>query len=78
MIIGWYQWFTWRNRNPTIDVKDIYMLYSTVSSHILKSIADVEGFNTIETLTGFKWIGNKAHELLNDKKHVLFAFEESM
>jgi len=54
------------------------MLYSTVSSHILKSMADVEGFNTIETLTGFKWIGNKAYELLNKKKHVIFAFEESM
>ncbi|CAF1681651.1 unnamed protein product, partial [Adineta ricciae] len=77
-LLGWYQWFTWRNRNPTVDVKDVYMIYSTVSSHILKSIAEVEGFNTIETLTGFKWIGNKAHELLNDKKHVLFAFEESI
>lgn len=54
------------------------MLYSTVSSHILKSIGQVEGFNTIETLTGFKWIGNRAHELLNNNKHVLFAFEESM
>lgn len=54
------------------------MLYSTVSSHILKSMGEVEGFNTIETLTGFKWIGNKCSELLKEKKHVLFAFEESM
>ena len=54
------------------------MLYSTVSSHILKSISEVEGFNAIDTLTGFKWLGNKSHELLNDNKHVLFAFEEAM
>jgi phosphomannomutase len=75
---GWWRWFVWRNQNPTVDVKDVYMLYSTVSSHILKSIGEVEGFNTIETLTGFKWLGNKSYELLNDHKHVLFAFEESM
>ena len=54
------------------------MFDTTVSSHILKSIAEVEGFNTIETLTGFKWLGNKSHELLQDNKHVLFAFEEAM
>jgi phosphomannomutase len=54
------------------------MLYSTVSSHILKSIAEVEGFNTIDTLTGFKWLGNISHELINQNKYVLFAFEEAM
>lgn len=54
------------------------MLYSTVSSHILKSIGQVEGFNTIDTLTGFKWMGNKAHQLFNHNKHVIFAFEEAM
>jgi phosphomannomutase len=75
---GWWRWFVWRNQNPTVDVKDVYMLYSTVSSHILKSIGEVEGFNTIETLTGFKWLGNKSYELLKDHKHVLFALEESM
>jgi phosphomannomutase len=54
------------------------MLYSTVSSHILKSIGEVEGFNTIDTLTGFKWLGNISHELINQNKYVLFAFEEAM
>ncbi|CAF1380804.1 unnamed protein product [Adineta steineri] len=77
-LLGWWRWFTWRNRNPTVDVKDVYMLYSTVSSHILKSIGEVEGFNTIDTLTGFKWLGNRSHELLNDKKHVIFGFEEAI
>ncbi|CAF1577322.1 unnamed protein product, partial [Adineta steineri] len=77
-LLGWWRWFTWRNRNPTVNVKDVYMLYSTVSSHILKSIGEVEGFNTIDTLTGFKWLGNRSHELLNDKKHVIFGFEEAI
>jgi len=54
------------------------MLYSTVSSHILKSIAEVEGFNTIDTLTGFKWLGNKSNELIQQNKHVIFAFEEAI
>ncbi len=31
-----------------------------------------------ETLTGFKWMGNKAHDLMSQGKTVLFAFEESI
>ncbi|CAF1413927.1 unnamed protein product [Adineta ricciae] len=77
-LLGWWRWFTWRNRNPDVNVKDVYMLYSTVSSYILKSIGEVEGFNTIDTLTGFKWLGNRSNELINDKKHALFAFEEAI
>jgi len=81
-------------------VKNAYMLYSTVSSCILKSIAEVEGFmcedvifaffviffscigklcnemKFFQTLTGFKWMGNRAHDLIKDNKHVLFSFEE--
>ena len=38
----------------------------------------VEGFQTVETLTGFKWMGNKGSELQLQGKHVLFAFEEAI
>lgn len=31
-----------------------------------------------ETLTGFKWMGNVATELISDGKAVLFAFEEAI
>ena len=31
-----------------------------------------------ETLTGFKWMGNKADELQKEGKTVLFAFEEAI
>lgn len=54
------------------------MLASTVSSKILRAMAETEGFNFIETLTGFKWMGNKSHELINAGKTILFAFEEAI
>ena len=31
-----------------------------------------------ETLTGFKWMGNRAHELLKQGHDVLFAYEEAI
>jgi phosphoglucomutase / phosphopentomutase len=31
-----------------------------------------------ETLTGFKWMGNKSIELLAEGKTVLFAYEEAI
>lgn len=31
-----------------------------------------------ETLTGFKWMGNVSHDLLQQSKTVLFAFEEAI
>lgn len=54
------------------------MISSTVSSKILKAIAAKEGFNFVETLTGFKWMANKAHELMKQGKKVLLAFEEAI
>ena len=29
-------------------------------------------------MTGFKWMGNKSHELISQGKDVLFAFEEAI
>ena len=57
---------------------DIYMLASTVSSKLLHSMATVEGFHFEETLTGFKWMGNRTHSLLQEGKKVLFAYEEAI
>ena len=37
-----------------------------------------EGFHYEETLTGFKWLGNRALELQQQGFHVLFAFEEAI
>ena len=47
-----------------VDPKDIYMLASTVSSKILNTLTQKIGANFIETLTGFKHMGNRAHTLI--------------
>lgn len=76
--LGWWCWTCWRHKHPDVNLSDLYMMASTVSSKILQAIARKEGFNFIETLTGFKWMGNTADELLHKGKHVLFAFEEAI
>ena len=55
-----------------------YLLNSTVSSQVLKSMAEKDGFNFIDTLTGFKWIGNKAIDLENQGQFVPFGYEEAI
>jgi phosphoglucomutase/phosphopentomutase len=78
-LFGWWLWFNYKQHNQdSNDYKNVYMLYSTVSSNILNSIAQVEGFNCEDTLTGFKWMGNRSVELMRDSKKVLFAFEEAI
>lgn len=78
-LLGWWALECFKFRSPGAnDLKDCYMLASTVSSKLLRAMAKVEGFNFIETLTGFKWMGNKSHELINAGKTVLFAFEEAI
>ena len=54
------------------------MLSSTVSSRFIHFMAKQEGFLHFETLTGFKWLGNKAFELQQQGYNVIFAFEEAI
>lgn len=54
------------------------MLNSTVSSQMIKKMAATENFRYEDTLTGFKWIGNRAIELVNDGWYVPFSFEEAI
>lgn len=77
-LLGWWALECFKFRSPEKDLNDCYMLASTVSTKMLRAMAKVEGFNFIETLTGFKWMGNKSHELINAGKTVLFAFEEAI
>lgn len=58
-MLGWWSIECFKRQNPGKSLADCYMLASTVSSKILRSIAKVEGLNFIETLTGFKWMGEK-------------------
>uniref|UniRef100_A0A669D9C9 Phosphoglucomutase 2-like 1 n=1 Tax=Oreochromis niloticus TaxID=8128 RepID=A0A669D9C9_ORENI len=69
----------WKENHPEpADAQSIYMLATTVSSKILQAFARIEGFHFEETLPGFKWIGNRIHELSKTGSRVIFSFEESI
>jgi phosphoglucomutase/phosphopentomutase len=77
-LLGWWAFYNHKRQHPEQFPGDVYMLASTVSSKMIGSMAQVEGFKFIETLTGFKWMGNQAQELMSQGKTVLFAFEEAI
>ncbi|KRT83839.1 hypothetical protein AMK59_4874 [Oryctes borbonicus] len=78
-LLGWWAWHTYQALASYDSKVEVYMLASTVSSKILRTMSKVDGFKYIETLTGFKWMGNKAHEIMQkNRKKVLFAFEEAI
>lgn len=78
-LLGWWMFFNWKEVHPDpADSQKVYMLATTVSSKILQAFARIEGFHFEETLPGFKWIGNRVHELSKTGNTVLFAFEESI
>lgn len=74
---------SWLSR-PEWDDPDkcarIAMLTTTVSTGMLKAMAQKRGFAFRETLTGFKWLGNAARDLQVEKKKKdpVFAFEEAL
>lgn len=77
-LLGWWSLENYKMNEENPDLSNCVMISSTVSSKLLKSMAQVEGFTHHETLTGFKWIGNKAIEEQNAGKKVLFGFEEAV
>ncbi|TFK25021.1 phosphoglucomutase 1 [Coprinopsis marcescibilis] len=60
------------------DISKIAMVASTVSSKMLETIAKIEGFKFVECLTGFKYIGNTALDLVKDGYEVPFGYEEAI
>ena len=71
-------WRSFKREHPAADVAKCCMLSTNVSSRILKAMADAEGFRYEETLTGFKWIGNRALDMVAEGYTVLFSFEEAI
>ncbi|CDR37542.1 CYFA0S01e11782g1_1 [Cyberlindnera fabianii] len=65
-------------KTTDIPREKMYLLNSTVSSQMIASMANKEGFSYADTLTGFKWIGNKAIDLEKEGKIVPFAYEEAI
>jgi phosphoglucomutase len=58
--------------------ENLAMLSSAVSSKMLRAMARKEGFRHVETLTGFKWMGNRSLELEREGFFVPYAFEEAI
>ena len=57
---------------------DHYMLTSAVSSQMLSCMSTEHEFSVEETLTGFKWLGNRGLDLQKGGKKVHFAYEEAL
>lgn len=59
--------------------KGLAMLASTVSSKMIARMAAVDkNFHFEETLTGFKWLGNRAQDLQKAGYDALYAYEEAI
>jgi phosphomannomutase len=54
------------------------VLTTTVSSHMLQEMAKSHNIEFHETLTGFKWLGNKAYDLELRDIETVFAYEEAL
>jgi phosphoglucomutase len=64
---------------PKQSGKGLAMLSSTVSSKMLAAMAATSSkFHWEETLTGFKWLGNRSRDLQNQGYDALFAYEEAI
>jgi len=68
----------YKGPQPPAPLSRLAMLSSVVSSKMLHSMAQREGFRHVETLTGFKWMGNRSLELVDEGLVVPYAFEEAI
>jgi phosphomannomutase len=76
-LFGW--WCVAEAKRQGRDLSLCIVLSSAVSSQILRSIAEKEGMQFEETLTGFKWMGTRGTIAEETRGlQVLFAFEESI
>ena len=57
---------------------DDRMLTTAVSSQMLSVLAEAQGLVVEETLTGFKWLGNRSLALQDEGKKTHFAYEEAL
>ncbi|CAL5866277.1 uncharacterized protein PFLUO_LOCUS484 [Penicillium psychrofluorescens] len=62
----------------TQDPSRTAVLTTAVSSGMIQKMAAARGVHFVETLTGFKWMGNVARKLEEDGYTVPFAYEEAL
>ncbi len=72
--------WAWQNHKRVhgdkVPADQCCMLASTVSSKFLAAMAAAEGFQFVDTLTGFKWMGNVGQAMeAQEGKTFLFAYE---
>ncbi|SJM88818.1 probable Phosphoglucomutase-3 [Zygosaccharomyces bailii] len=78
-LFAYYELQKYRHLKPEFRKSHpLAMLNSTVSSQMISKMAAVEGFHHEDTLTGFKWIGNRAVQLEQRGYYVPFGFEEAI
>jgi phosphoglucomutase/phosphoglucomutase/phosphopentomutase len=65
-------------KGEVTSAKGAAVLTTVVSSRMLKAVAAAEGVTYSDTLTGFKWIGNRALELSREGFDVVFSYEEAL
>ncbi|XP_028162865.1 LOW QUALITY PROTEIN: uncharacterized protein LOC114354594 [Ostrinia furnacalis] len=73
-LLGW--WLLEQNSKRN-DASEVYVIASVVSSKMLRALVQGKG-EFVETLTGFKWMGNTTLLLAQQGKLPLFAFEEAI
>ena len=61
-------------KNPGMQRKNLHFINTTVSSKMLSSIAKIEGLTYTETLTGFKWMANKAVEIQSNAEEQVCSY----
>ena len=54
-----------------------FAVASVVSSPLAEKVCHYFGAEFQQTLTGFKWLGNVAEQMVEDGKHFIFAYEEA-
>lgn len=67
-----------RYRGSEKSIDKLAMVASTVSSKMIEAMAKREGFKFVECLTGFKYIGNTALDLVKEGYEVPFGYEEAI
>ncbi|PBK96517.1 hypothetical protein ARMGADRAFT_699497 [Armillaria gallica] len=67
---------TYQDSGKPLD--KLAMVASTVSSKMVEAMGNAEGFKFVECLTGFKYIGNVALNLVQQGYEVPFGYEEAI
>eukprot|EP00792_Barthelona_sp_PAP020_P008032 TRINITY_DN3191_c4_g2_i1.p1 TRINITY_DN3191_c4_g2~~TRINITY_DN3191_c4_g2_i1.p1 ORF type:complete len:588 (+),score=190.86 TRINITY_DN3191_c4_g2_i1:69-1832(+) len=68
----------WVKMNPDKTRDQAAFVTTVVSSRFLKYFSQAEGCQFVETLVGFKWMANKANELVEQGIDVLMCYEQAI